>query len=165
MRKAIIIVMAVIAILVATLLTLNCFLQFAVTRGSSMSPTIHDGELLLVRKTGEIRDGDIIAFHSDRFNMVLIKRVIATEGERVRVQDGKVFRNGVMLIESYLPYGCTTQGNETEITVLPGQLYVMGDNRPVSQDSRTSGVGTISREDVVGVVMLRVWPLELFQLF
>ena len=165
MRKTVLILLAVIAVVVSTLLILNCFLRFAVTQGSSMSPTILDGEILLIRKLGAVRDGDMIAFYSDRYHMVLIKRVIATEGETVRVQDGKVFRNGVMLIESYLPSGCYTSGSETEITVQPGEVYVMGDNRPVSQDSRTSGVGTIAQADIVGVVMLRIWPFERFQLF
>ncbi len=164
-RKTALILLALTGTVLATLLTLNCVMQFAVTQGSSMSPTILDGEVLIVRKLGDIRDGDMIAFYSDRYHMVLIKRVIALEGETVRIQDGKVYRNGVMLIEKYLPSGCYTSGSETEITVQPGEVYVMGDNRPVSQDSRSSGVGTVAREEIVGAVILRIWPFERFQLF
>ena len=149
----------------ATLFVLrNCF-QFAVTEGGSMAPTVSAKEVLVINKISQVQNGDIIAFYSAKYDRVLIKRVIAMEGDSVRIQDGKVFRNDIMLVESYLPAGSVTTGDENETIIQPGRYYVMGDNRPISQDSRSSSVGTVDANDVIGSVILRIWPLKNFQIF
>ncbi|HSH60630.1 MAG TPA: signal peptidase I [Acidimicrobiales bacterium] len=84
-----------------------------------------------------------------------IKRVVGLPGEKVESRDGQVFINGKRLIEPYLPLGTVT-ANLTPTTVPPGQLYVMGDNRGSSSDSRV--FGTVTRESVVGRAVVKLWP-------
>lgn len=87
-----------------------------------------------------------------------IKRVVATEGQVVEIRDGNVWVDDVQLIEPYLQDG-TTNGNDT-IVVGPGQVFVMGDNRLNSSDSRR--FGTISTDDIIGKALLRYWPIDRF---
>ncbi len=131
--------------------------------GLSMSPQIAPGEFVLIDTlTYRFRApqrGDIIAFRHDGDEPeTFIKRVIGLGGDRVRIERGTVFVNGARLDESYVRYPDTR--TFAEITVPAGDLYVLGDNRAQSDDSRF--FGTIDRNRVIGRAVAAVWPLDRF---
>jgi len=160
-RKAIfkairtLIVFAAAAVLLVTLL----FPTVQVQRGS-MSPTLRDGEQIILITVGGIGRGDIVAFHLG--NQTLLKRVIATAGESVSIDaDGAVYINGELLDEPYLQ---NRNLGECDINfpyqVPDNQFFVMGDNRIASMDSRLSDIGTVHRDVIVGKTIVRIWPLS-----
>jgi signal peptidase I len=131
-------------------------------RGTSMEPTFREGEVLLSVRNPSVRRGDIVAFYYD--NKLLLKRVIAAAGDEVDIDDsGTVYVNGTKLDEPYISAAsrgnCTT---EFPCTVPDGRLFVLGDNRAVSVDSRSSAIGCIAEKSVAGKVILRIWPLGVF---
>jgi len=126
--------------------------------GFSMRPTLEDGEFVLVNKMsyrlGAVQRGDIIVFHFPlNPKEELIKRVIGLPGDRVSVQNHQVYINGQMLNEPYIAQAPIYTG---EWTVLDGQLFVMGDNRNNSNDSKDWGL--LPAENVVGKAILIYWP-------
>lgn len=153
---------------------------------ASMTPTLDVSDRVLVEKVsyrfGQVHDGDIIVFVHDtgvasepsnpvsRFlgglgqaigvaapsNRDFIKRVIGVPGDRITCRDGRVYRNGQALNEPYLAPDTPTD-NCRPVTVPPGKLYVLGDNRTNSEDSRI--FGPIDRSSVVGRAFVRIWPL------
>ena len=151
------ITVAAVAVLMATLL-------FPVLQiyGTSMTPTLSEGQIVLTLKKGTLSDyqqGDIVAFYYN--NKVLVKRVIATGGDYVYISDsGVVSVNGQVLDE---PYVDALSLGECDMTfpyqVPEGKYFLMGDHRSVSIDSRTSAIGAVSEEDIVSKIFLRVWPL------
>lgn len=150
-------VVAAIAILVATL-----WLPVLQITGASMEPTLTDGQLIVAVKNSELETGEITAFYYN--NKILIKRVVARSGDWVDIdRDGNVYVNGALLDEPYL-----TEKSLGECTIdLPyqvpdGRVFVMGDDRAISLDSRTDAVGCVSKEQVLGEVVFRVWPLSEF---
>ncbi len=147
-------VVAAVAILVATL-----WLPVLQITGSSMTPTINDGELVVAVKTSDFEPGDIVAFYYN--NRILIKRVIASAGEWVDIdEEGNVYVDGVLLDEPYIQEKSLGECNiELPYQVPDGRIFVMGDDRAVSLDSRTTAVGPVSQEQVLGRVVFRVWPL------
>ena len=158
-RKAVIkafrtlIVFAAAAVLLATLL----FPTVQVQRGS-MSPTLRDGEYLILITVGKIKKGDIVAFHLG--NQTLLKRVIAAPGESVNIEaDGEVYVNGELLDEPYLQNHSFGECDiEFPFQVQDNQFFVMGDNRAASMDSRLSDFGTAHRDVIIGKTILRIWP-------
>ena len=149
------ITVAAISILVATL-----WLPVLQIYGSSMTPTIHDGEIIFSVKTNEFKQGDIIAFYYN--NKILVKRVIADAGDWVDIDmEGTVYINGEMLEEPYLTEkalgDCTI---ELPYQVPEGKVFVMGDHRATSVDSRSTALGCVAQEQIVGKIVFRVWPLE-----
>lgn len=151
------ITVAAIAILVATL-----WLPVLQIYGTSMSPTLQDGEIVISVKSADLHQGDILSFYYN--NKVLVKRVIATAGDWVNIdQEGTVFVNGEMLEEPYLTekdFGDTNI--ELPYQVPDAKVFVMGDHRNVSVDSRNTVVGCISQEQIIGKLVFRLWPLDVF---
>ena len=134
----------------------------------SMMPTVQPNNYLIVYKLayklGEPKNGDIIVFKSglmteDEKAKYLIKRVIATEGDTIRIADGEVYVNGEQLEEPYIN-GDYTPGEIPETVVPEDSLFVMGDNRPNSTDSRSEAVGFVGEDTVMGKVVLRLLPLN-----
>ena len=154
---AILIVVAALAVLAATL-----WMPVLRVYGSSMAPTLHNGEILVSVKTGDFSSGDIIAFYHG--NKLLIKRYIAGSADYVNIdEDGAVSVNGTLLDEPYLAEKAYGEADIEFPYQVPDQRYfVMGDNRSVSIDSRSSIVGCIAGDQIVGKVVFRVWPLSAF---
>lgn len=154
---AILIVVAALAVLAATL-----WMPVLRVYGSSMAPTLHNGEILVSVKTKDFSSGDIIAFYHG--NKLLIKRYIAGPSDYVNVdEDGNVSVNGTLLDEPYLAEKAYGEADIEFPYQVPDQRYfVMGDNRSVSIDSRSSIVGCIAEDQIVGKVVFRVWPLSAF---
>ena len=154
---AILIVVAALAVLAATL-----WMPVLSVYGSSMAPTLHNGEILVSVKTKDFSSGDIIAFYHG--NKLLIKRYIAGSADYVNIdEDGAVSVNGTLLEEPYLAEKAYGEADIEFPYQVPDQRYfVMGDNRSVSIDSRSSIVGCIAGDQIVGKVVFRVWPLSAF---
>ena len=154
---AILIVVAALAVLAATL-----WMPVLRVYGSSMAPTLHNGEILVSVKTKDFSSGDIIAFYHG--NKLLIKRYIAGSADYVNIDEsGDVSVNGTLLDEPYLAEKAYGEADIEFPYQVPDQRYfVMGDNRSVSIDSRSSIVGCIAEDQIVGKVVFRVWPLSAF---
>ena len=151
-------------ITVAAIAVLITTLWFPVLRvyGNSMTPTLQNGEIIFTVKMSEFEPGDIIAFYYN--NKILIKRVIARSGEWVNMDaDGNVYVNETLLDEPYLDEKAFGDCNiELPYQVPEGRVFVMGDQRSTSVDSRNSAVGCVAQEQIVGKILFRVWPLEKF---
>ena len=151
-------------ITVAAIAVLITTLWFPVLRvyGNSMTPTLQNGEIIITVKVSEFEPGDIISFYYN--NKILIKRVIARSGEWVNMDaDGNVYVNGTLLDEPYLDEKAFGDCNiELPYQVPEGRVFVMGDHRSTSVDSRNSAVGCVAQEQIVGKILFRVWPLEKF---
>lgn len=151
------ITVAAIAVLIATL-----WLPVLQVYGNSMTPTLQNGEIFFTVKMSEFEPGDIISFYYN--NKILIKRVIARSGEWVNMDaDGNVYVNETLLDEPYLDEKAFGDCNiELPYQVPEGRVFVMGDHRSTSVDSRNSAVGCVAQEQIVGKILFRVWPLEKF---
>ena len=151
------ITVAAIAVLIATL-----WLPVLQVYGNSMTPALQNGEIIFTVKMSEFEPGDIISFYYN--NKILIKRVIARSGEWVNMDaDGNVYVNGTLLDEPYLDEKAFGDCNiELPYQVPEGRVFVMGDHRSTSVDSRNSAVGCVAQEQIVGKILFRVWPLEKF---
>jgi len=151
----ILITVAAAAILVATL-----WLPVLQVYGSSMTPTIGDGQTVLAFKTDRLAQGDVIVMYHN--NKILIRRVIAMPGDWVNINDnGTVTVNGILLEEPYVEKPSRGQINiELPYQVPEGKYFVMGDNRATSVDSSNTALGCIAPDQVLGKVLLRLWPLE-----
>ncbi|SDB02389.1 signal peptidase I [Streptococcus henryi] len=149
------IVVAAFAVLIAVL-----FLPILRIYGKSMHGTLDSGDIVLSVKSSNFNTGDVVAFYYN--NNILVKRVIAEAGDWVDMDDdGTVYVNEVKLVEPYITekaYG------ETDITfpyqVPENRIFVMGDNREVSIDSRNTSIGTVSDEQIVGKLVFKIWPLQ-----
>lgn len=128
--------------------------------GLSMMPTLTEGQIVIAYKSKTIEENDVIAFYQG--NKILIKRVIATSGSFVNIDDGgNVYVNGELLKEPYVEekyYGETDI--EFPYQVPDGHYFVLGDKRDTSIDSRNSKIGAISKDDVLGKVVISIWPLN-----
>lgn len=155
----ILIVVAAVAVLVAVLL-----LPILRIYGTSMHGTLDSGDLVVSVKNSKFKTGDIIAFYYN--NNILVKRVIGNSGDWVDVDlDGNVFVNQQQIDEPYLEaksYGEDNTNIDLPYQVPEDKIFVMGDNRSVSIDSRNSSIGCVSSEQVVGKIVFRVWPLTRF---
>jgi signal peptidase I len=148
-------------VLLATVLFLviNALTARVRVEGSSMLPTLQDGNFVLVNRLsyslGKPERGDIIVFHFELTRQDLIKRVIGLPGDEVRIANGAVFVNGVALVE---PYIATAPSYDGTWVVPANNFFVLGDNRNDSSDSHSWG--TLPAEKVVGKAVLVYWPFE-----
>ena len=149
------VIVAAIAVLISML-----WLPVLQVVGESMTPSLFEGEIIIAPKGTRFEKGEVIAFYYN--NKILIKRVIANAGEWVNIdQDGNVFINDTPLDEPYVSEKSFGDCNITLPYQVPdGKIFVMGDHRATSSDSRNTAVGCVSEEQIVGRVMLRVWPLN-----
>lgn len=152
---SILVVVAAISVLVATL-----WMPVLKIYGSSMDPTLENGQIVVSIKTKKLKSGDVVAFWQG--NKLLVKRVIASPGQKVDIDvNGKVFVDGKAISESYLD--SESLGN-TDIDfphqVEESRWFCMGDNRESSIDSRSAVIGDISKEQIEGKVLFSVWPLN-----
>jgi len=148
---------AALAVLVATL-----WLPVLQIYGSSMVPTLQEGEIVVSVKERDFQQGDVIAFYYG--NKLLVKRYIAGPGSWVDIQeDGTILVDGVALEEPYVTdkaFG--TCDLELPYQVPDGKYFLVGDHRTTSVDSRHSSVGCIAEDQIVGKIVYRVWPLAVF---
>ncbi len=151
-----------ILITVAAAAILLSSLLFPVLRiyGNSMAPTLDEGQIVLALKNSDFTTGDVLAFYYN--NKILVKRVICGPGDWVNIlEDGSVTVNGSPLDEPYLQekaFG--TCDLELPYQVPEGQYFVMGDQRESSIDSRSSLVGCVAKEQIVGRIVLCLWPMH-----
>lgn len=161
-------------------------------KGPSMMETFKNSDLLLTNKMiqlfggknsplygvfGDYTRGDVVVFHEAASDSDFIKRVVAVDGDKIRIQEGYVYINGVKLNETYLADGSidsqinnkgktrlvagqTFAYEGEELTVPKGRYFVMGDNRNNSKDSRYSEVGFVDRSDLKGKVVFRYFPFD-----
>lgn len=151
------IVVAAVAALVATLVL--PVLQIA---GTSMEPGLSDGDIVLLVKKKDLETGDLCAFYYS--NKILIKRVIATPGDYIWVEsDGTVFLNGEPLDEPYVSEKALGECDvEFPYQVPENAYFVMGDKRETSIDSRSSIIGCVTEDQLVGKIFCKIWPLSEF---
>lgn len=149
------IIVAAVAVLIATLA-----LPVMEISGSSMEPALSDKEIVLLIKTTKLDYGELICFSYQ--NKLLIKRVIAKGGDSVNIDDlGFVSVNGAAVNEPYVMERAKGDGDVSFPYTVPNDRYfVMGDRRTVSVDSRNSVIGAIEKDQIVGKIMFRIWPLD-----
>ena len=151
------IVVAAVAALVATLIL--PVLQIA---GTSMEPSLNDGDIVLLVKTNDLQTGDLCSFYYS--NKILIKRVIATPGDYIWIEpDGTVYLNGEPLDEPYVSEKALGECDvEFPYQVPENNYFMMGDHRETSIDSRSSVIGCIAEDQIVGKIFCKFWPLSEF---
>ena len=149
------VVVAAFAILVATL-----WMPVLQIYGSSMTPTLAEGQIVVSVKGSEFEQGDLVAFYLG--NKLLVKRVIAGPGDFINIKnDGTVYVNGRELDEPYVSQKALGECDlEFPFQVPESRYFLMGDHRDVSVDSRSSTVGCVAEEQIVGRIVLCVWPLN-----
>lgn len=156
---------------------INIFITNTLIYSISMNPTLVEGDMIVLRRTKDVERLDIVSFNSSlkltesdvsKLNFIqkiyvkagddkkLIKRVIGLPGDKIDIVSGKVYVNDEEIIESYLG---SIKDEEIHAIVPDGEFFMMGDNRSRSTDSRSSIVGTVKKEDIIGRAMFRVFPL------
>ena len=151
------VVVAAFAILVDTL-----WMPVLQIYGTSMTPTLDEGQIVVSVKGYEFEPGDLVAFYIG--NKLLVKRVVANPGDMVDIhEDGTVFVNGKELVEPYVTEKAFGECDlELPYQVPESKYFMLGDHRESSVDSRSSVVGCIAKEQIVGKIVFCVWPLENF---
>ena len=155
-------VLTLISVSAAAILVAVLLLPVLRIYGSSMTPTLNESDIVFSLKMGEFKTGDIMAFYYN--NKILVKRVIAGPGQWVDIdQDGNVFVDNVQLEEPYLnEKGFGDCNIKLPYQVPEGKLFVMGDNRNISIDSRNTAVGCVAEEQIVGKIVFCIWPFSDF---
>ncbi len=149
------VVVAALAVLIATL-----WMPVLQIYGSSMTPTLAEGEIVISLKDSKFQQGDLVAFYLG--NKLLVKRVIAGPGDWVEIKaDGTVYLNGEYLEEPYVAELALGQCDMVFPYQVPDERYfLLGDHRATSVDSRSSVVGCVALEQIVGRIVFCVWPLS-----
>lgn len=143
----------------------SLFVKPTLVSGISMYPTLQHNNLLLINrietKTNLPTYGDIIVFNSHlAVEKVLIKRVIAVEGDKIVIADGKVYVNDKQIDEPYIFQEYPATKGSIALIVPKNKVFVMGDNRANSFDSRSDTIGTIDKSEIIGKVFMRVFPFS-----
>ena len=151
------IVVAAAAVLVATI-----WMPVLQIYGASMAPTLDEGDIVISVKGSDFEPGDLVAFYMG--NKILVKRCIAGPGQWVDIDaDGNVYVDGELLDEPYLTEKALGDCDiELPYQVPDNRYFCMGDHRSTSVDSRSTTVGCVSDEQIVGKIVFRVWPLPDF---
>ena len=153
-------IVAAVAVLIATLI-----LPVLQIEGTSMEPTLSNGDIVLLMKTTRFERGDLCAFTWN--NKLLVKRVVGLPGDWIEIDtDGTVYLNGDKLDEPYVQQTALGECDlEFPFQVPQEQYFVIGDMRESSIDSRNSLIGCIPKDQIVGKVFFRVWPFKSIQFF
>lgn len=148
-------VVAAIAVLVATL-----FLPVLQVTGTSMEPNLYAGDIIVGVRTNRFEPGQVCSFYLN--NKLLLKRVIGTSGDWVNIdENGRVYVNNILLEEPYVQeYALGVCDIEFPYQIPDDKVFVLGDNRADSIDSRSAAVGCVAIEEIVGRIIWRVWPLD-----
>lgn len=154
---AVLIVVAAVSVLVATL-----WMPVLQIYGKSMNPTLENGQIVVSVKTNDLKTGEVVAFWQG--NKLLVKRVIAGPGQWVDISaDGTVSVDGEELTEDYLDEKSFGHCDiELPHQVEESHWFLMGDNREASVDSRTETIGDISKDQIEGKIVFRIWPINKF---
>ncbi len=153
-------VFAIVIVAAVAILISSFFITVLRITGESMAPTLHTGEIVVATNSREFETGDLVAFYYN--NRVLVKRVMGSSGDWINIEeDGQVYVNNVAIDEPYL----TEKSLEPYDISFPYQvpeshIFVMGDNRSVSIDSRSAVVGCIVDDQIIGKLIFRVYPFE-----
>lgn len=149
------IIVASIAVLIATLV-----LPVLQISGTSMEPTLDDQDIVVLMKQNKLKQGDLCAFSYQ--NKVLIKRIIATPGDYVNIKDdGTVYVNNKRLDEPYVTKKSLGECDiEFPYQVPEKKYFVMGDHRETSIDSRSSVIGCVEKDQIIGKVFIKIWPIK-----
>ena len=162
----------IIAVIIAAIIL--TFIKPIIVRQSSMEPTFYNGDYIFISKQsytlfGDVERGDVVVFHTrlqddNNEDKNLIKRVIGLPGDTVEIVDGYVYIDGELLDEPYVMEEGIS-GDMEPVTVPEGQIFAMGDNRRVSQDSRDPVIGCIDEDEILGKVVMRIYPFSEFEIF
>jgi signal peptidase I len=154
---------AIVIAFVAAFLIRYFIFEPITVEGSSMVPTLHDGDMLIVDKISyrfnEPQRGDIVIFkYPGDVKENFVKRIIALGGDEIEVKNGDVYVNGQRLLEDYI--AAQPQVGFDDSIVPEGTIFVLGDNRNGSKDSRDPQVGFVPVDNIVGKAVLRIWPVN-----
>lgn len=151
----ILIIIASIAILIATF-----FLPVLEVSSSSMSPYLNEGDIVVALKINKLKQGDVIAFYHG--NKILTKRIIAGAGSWITIDnDGNVFVDSIKLEEEYVDKKTLGDSDiEYPYQVKSEEWFVLSDNRENTIDSRKKEIGCVSKENIIGKVLFKIWPFN-----
>lgn len=151
---AILVVVAAVAVLLSTL-----FLPVIQVSGDSMEPTLHNGDVIVLHKTQKFKSGQLCCVSWQ--NKLLLKRVIGLPGDYIKIdEEGNVYVNNELIDEPYAQNKCLGECDITFPYLVPeGKLFVLGDRRDTSIDSRSSAIGCVDEEQIIGQVLFKIWPL------
>ena len=155
MKKFILDIIPYIVIVIVVVLIRSFIVTPIRVSGPSMNPTLKSGYIMILNKLAKIDRYDIVVINSKKSPNVLIKRVIGLPGETIEVKDGDIYINDKKIKDKY---GSGTTGDFEKITIPKNEYFVMGDNRPVSADSRI--FGTFSKKDIKGTTKLVLYPFN-----
>ena len=166
-KEAVSLIIYCIVVVAVMFLVVKFVGQRTVVLGSSMEPTLQDGDNLITDKITyrliEPKRYDIVVFpYKENTSKLLIKRIIGMPGEKVQIKNGKVYINDTELKDDV--YGNALMVDEgivgDPVVLAADEYFVLGDNRNHSQDSRFASVGNIHRDDIIGRAWVRIWPLN-----
>ena len=125
--------------------------------GASMDKTLENGQILLLYKLGNVKRYDIVVLDEEIEDEIIIKRIIGMPNDTVEIKNGKIYVNDEEIEEEYA-YGQTSDYDK--ITLKDDEYFILGDNRPISKDSRY--FGPVKEDEIIGKVIFRLWPINKF---
>lgn len=161
-------IQAIVIAVIVSMVIRFFFFETTLVYGTSMLSTLHHKDRVIINKVVyhfySPDRGNIVVFKNpDNMEENYVKRIIGISGDTVEIVDGKVYVNDELLDEPYINE--PTEGDFPKVEVPPDTIFVMGDNRNYSQDSRNPLVGFVPIENVLGKAQLRIWPLTDFTFF